>query len=77
MFTDLYRVYYQPTLSQGTSVTYSFSLFIDLIKFISTGNAKIQGLTTQLDLTGNRYNLALVRDMHVNSTVPVNVLILY
>ena len=25
-----------------------------------TGNAKLQGLVTQLDLTGNRYNIALV-----------------
>lgn len=26
----------------------------------SAGNAKLQGLTTQLDLTGNKYNIALV-----------------
>ena len=25
------------------------------------GNAKLQGLTTQLELTGNKYNIALVR----------------
>ena len=25
-----------------------------------SGNAKLQGLTTQLDLTGNKYNIALV-----------------
>lgn len=28
---------------------------------ISAGNAKLQGLTTQLNLTGNKYNVALVR----------------
>ena len=27
----------------------------------SVGNAKLQGLTTQLNLTGNKYNIALVR----------------
>lgn len=27
---------------------------------LSTGNAKLQGLTTQLDLSGNRYSAALV-----------------
>ncbi len=27
---------------------------------IRSGNAKLQGLVTQLDLTGNRYNIALV-----------------
>ena len=26
----------------------------------TSGNAKLQGLTTQLDLTGHRYNIALV-----------------
>ncbi len=26
-----------------------------------TGNARLQGLVTQLDLTGNQYNIALVR----------------
>lgn len=28
---------------------------------LSKGNAKLDGLLTQLDLTGNRYNIALVR----------------
>lgn len=26
------------------------------------GNAKLEGLITQLNLTGNKYNVALVRD---------------
>ncbi|KDR81104.1 hypothetical protein GALMADRAFT_222657 [Galerina marginata CBS 339.88] len=30
-----------------------------LVSFIDRGNAKLQGLVTQLDLTGNRYNIAL------------------
>ena len=29
------------------------------------GNAKLQGLLTQLDLTGNRYNIALVRPLRL------------
>ncbi|KAI0327048.1 MFS general substrate transporter [Cubamyces sp. BRFM 1775] len=29
------------------------------------GNAKLQGLVTQLDMTGNRYNIALVRNVNV------------
>ncbi|KAG5636839.1 hypothetical protein H0H81_006632 [Sphagnurus paluster] len=32
-----------------------------LLSFIDRGNAKLQGLTTQLHLTGNQYNIALVR----------------
>ena len=31
-----------------------------LIPDVTAGNAKLQGLTTQLDLTGNKYNIALV-----------------
>ncbi|KII95429.1 hypothetical protein PLICRDRAFT_98827 [Plicaturopsis crispa FD-325 SS-3] len=31
-----------------------------LMSFLDRGNAKLQGLTTQLDLTGNKYNIALV-----------------
>ncbi|EPS96925.1 hypothetical protein FOMPIDRAFT_1032200 [Fomitopsis schrenkii] len=30
-----------------------------LCSFLDRGNAKLQGLTSQLDLTGNRYNIAL------------------
>ncbi|KZT63332.1 MFS general substrate transporter [Daedalea quercina L-15889] len=30
-----------------------------LCSFLDRGNAKLQGLTTQLDLTGNKYNIAL------------------
>ncbi|KAH9835023.1 major facilitator superfamily domain-containing protein [Rhodofomes roseus] len=32
-----------------------------LCSFLDRGNAKLQGITTQLDLTGNKYNIALVR----------------
>ncbi|KAJ3848506.1 major facilitator superfamily domain-containing protein [Lentinula lateritia] len=31
-----------------------------LMSFMDRGNAKLQGLTTQLNLTGNQYNIALV-----------------
>ncbi|PPR02802.1 hypothetical protein CVT26_009588 [Gymnopilus dilepis] len=31
-----------------------------LLSFMDRGNAKLQGLVTQLDLTGNRYNIALL-----------------
>lgn len=30
------------------------------LKQLHEGNAKLQGLVTQLHLTGNRYNIALV-----------------
>ncbi|PSR77859.1 hypothetical protein PHLCEN_2v7680 [Hermanssonia centrifuga] len=31
-----------------------------LCSFLDRGNAKLQGLTTQLNLTGNKYNIALM-----------------
>ena len=36
------------------------------------GNAKLQGLLTQLDLTGNKYNIALVRTSHFSFHMSVN-----
>ena len=35
------------------------------------GNAKLQGLITQLDLTGNRYNIVLVRGDIANLTISI------
>ena len=32
-----------------------------MVVVLHIGNAKLQGLLTQLDLTGNRYNIALAR----------------
>ena len=37
------------------------TLFAYVRSHRSTGNAKLQGLITQLDLTGNKFNIALVR----------------
>ncbi|KII85303.1 hypothetical protein PLICRDRAFT_116666 [Plicaturopsis crispa FD-325 SS-3] len=34
-----------------------------LMSFLDRGNAKLEGLLTQLDLTGNKYNIALVRPL--------------
>jgi hypothetical protein len=39
---------------------------IEYIPYFSTGNignAKLEGLVVQLDLTGNRFNIALVRNV--------------
>ncbi|KAG6329370.1 hypothetical protein ID866_9720 [Astraeus odoratus] len=34
--------------------------FMYLFSFMDRGNAKLEGLTTQLHLTGDRFNVALV-----------------
>ena len=36
---------------------------IPYFRTANIGNAKLDGLVTQLDLTGNRYNIALVRNV--------------
>ena len=38
---------------------------------LDLGNAKLQGLQTQLHLTGNRYNIALVSH-HVDNQASLN-----
>ena len=60
---DAYAAPYAEILGQETLVgtTYERSCWSStLIIREGLGNAKIQGLTTQLDLTGNKYNIALV-----------------
>jgi hypothetical protein len=40
---------------------YSIGISLDLTTSLGNiGNAKLEGLTTQLNLTGNKYNIALV-----------------